>query len=72
MTDGGGAPSSGGSANAVLYNSMIAPYALGPMAMKGVLWYQGESNSYVPDVYWDLFPRMIQQWREKLGRAELW
>ena len=28
-----------------LYNSQIAPYTLGPMQFKLVLWYQGESNA---------------------------
>lgn len=28
----------------VLYNSMIAPYTVGPMALKGATWYQGASS----------------------------
>ncbi len=27
-----------------LYNTMIAPFAVGPMALTGATWYQGESN----------------------------
>lgn len=45
----------------VLYNAMIHP--LIPYAMRGVLWYQGESNAGKSDDYKILFPKMIQQWR---------
>ena len=31
-----------------LYNSMIAPYTVGPMALKGATWYQGESSKLRP------------------------
>eukprot|EP01045_Picozoa_sp_COSAG04_P017331 COSAG04_NODE_1526_length_6459_cov_1.920283_5_plen_441_part_00 len=31
-----------------LYNSMIAPYTVGPMALKGATWYQGESSELRP------------------------
>ncbi len=46
-----------------LYNAMIAP--LTPFAIKGVIWYQGESNGApeaVP-IYGELFKTMIQDWR---------
>ncbi len=46
-----------------LYNAMIAPIT--PFAIKGVIWYQGESNGdleAVP-VYGELFQAMIQDWR---------
>ena len=33
-----------------LYNSMIAPYTVGPMALKGATWYQGESSELRPPV----------------------
>ncbi|WP_411845419.1 sialate O-acetylesterase [Roseibacillus persicicus] len=46
---------------AVLYNSMIKP--LQPFAMRGVIWYQGESNVKAPEQYQTLFPRLIQSWR---------
>ncbi|OAM88550.1 sialate O-acetylesterase [Termitidicoccus mucosus] len=53
---------------AALYNGMIHP--LLPLAVRGVIWYQGETNAARPDEYADLFPRMIGQWREDfaLGR----
>ena len=46
---------------AELYNGMIAP--LLPYAIKGAIWYQGESNASRPEQYRQLFPTMIQNWR---------
>lgn len=46
----------------LLFNSMINP--LKGMPIKGVIWYQGESNSSNPDLYGRLFKRWISQWRE--------
>jgi sialate O-acetylesterase len=48
-----------------LYNGMIAP--LIPMALRGVVWYQGESNRDDPALYAQLFPAMIRAWRERFG-----
>ena len=48
-----------------LYNAMISP--LIPMAMRGVIWYQGESNAGRAEQYRRVFPNMIQDWREKWG-----
>lgn len=45
----------------VLYNAMIAP--LTSYAIKGVIWYQGESNGDHPDLYRKLFPGLIHDWR---------
>jgi sialate O-acetylesterase len=45
-----------------LYNGMIAP--LMPYAIKGVIWYQGESNAGRAKQYFTLFSTMIQQWRQ--------
>jgi sialate O-acetylesterase len=44
-----------------LYNGMIAP--LLPYAIKGAIWYQGESNAGRAYEYRTLFPAMIQNWR---------
>lgn len=52
-----------------LYNGMIA--ALMPYGIKGVLWYQGESGAYQPEIYRDLFPAMVSSWRERWGRPDL-
>jgi len=52
-----------------LYNGMIAP--LVPLALKGVIWYQGESNVAQSDEYRTLFLAMIDGWRKSWGRADL-
>jgi sialate O-acetylesterase len=44
-----------------LYNGMIAP--LIPYAIKGAIWYQGESNAGRAHQYRTLFPAMINNWR---------
>ena len=44
-----------------LYNGMIAPLTRFPI--RGVLWYQGESNSSDPAGYAKLVPTMIADWR---------
>jgi sialate O-acetylesterase len=49
-------------APAALYNAMIAP--LIPYAIKGAIWYQGESNAGKAYAYRKLFPTMIQNWRD--------
>jgi sialate O-acetylesterase len=51
------------------YNGMIAP--LGHMALKGVLWYQGESNSGHPDTYQALLATMISEWRKQFEQPGL-
>lgn len=44
-----------------LYNAMLAP--LLNTRIKGVIWYQGESNAARPLEYRDLFPALIRNWR---------
>ncbi len=47
-----------------LYNGMVAPVI--PYRIKGVIWYQGESNSGNPNDYNNykfLFPLLIKNWR---------
>lgn len=53
----------------VLYNGMIAP--LLAFRIRGVLWYQGESNRGNASEYAELFPAMIRGWREDWGLGEL-
>lgn len=53
---------------ACLYNGMIAPLA--PFAIRGVIWYQGESNSDAPLLYRRLFPAMIGSWRRLWGQGD--
>jgi len=45
-----------------LFNGMIHP--LLNYKIKGVIWYQGESNRNHPKVYQKTFPLMIQNWRQ--------
>ncbi len=47
------------------YNAMIAP--LLPFAIKGVLWYQGESNASRAYQYQTSFPLLIKDWRTKFN-----
>jgi sialate O-acetylesterase len=51
------------------YNGMIAP--LIPFALKGILWYQGESNADRAYEYRTLFPAMIREWRRRWQQKEL-
>ena len=51
-----------------LYNQMIAP--LIPYAIKGAIWYQGESNAGRSYQYRTLFPAMIQDWRKQWGQGD--
>jgi sialate O-acetylesterase len=49
-----------------LYETMIRP--LIPFALKGVLWYQGESNSNREDIlYRKLLAALIHNWRKEWG-----
>jgi sialate O-acetylesterase len=38
--------------------------------IKGAIWYQGESNYDRPDEYENLFPAMVQFWREQSGQGD--
>lgn len=44
-----------------LFNGMIHPVL--DYSIKGVIWYQGESNRNHPEVYQKTFPLMISNWR---------
>lgn len=48
---------------AKLYNGMLAPII--PYAIKGAIWYQGESNAGRAELYRTGFPLMIQNWRDE-------
>lgn len=52
-----------------LFNGMIAP--LVPYGVRGVTWYQGESNAQDPGNYREMFPAMIVDWREHWDAPEL-
>lgn len=53
----------------VLYNGMIAPVA--PLALAGVIWYQGEANASRAVQYRTLLPLMIADWRRTFGQDDL-
>lgn len=52
-----------------LFNAMIAP--LLNYKVKGVIWYQGESNAGRPVEYRELFPALIKDWRKHWKQKEL-
>lgn len=51
-----------------LYKGMIAP--ISPYAIKGVLWYQGESNIGRHVEHLTLFPALINSWRAKWNEGD--
>ncbi|MDQ8184320.1 sialate O-acetylesterase [Pelagicoccus sp. SDUM812002] len=60
--DAGSQPSS-------LYNAMIAPFT--SYGIKGILWYQGESNAGNPQAYAKLLPNLIKDWRNQFGSDDI-
>ena len=54
-----------------LYQRKFLPIV--PYTMKGIIWYQGESNTTISEskVYTDLLARLISSWREDLSDPEL-
>ena len=51
-----------------LYNGMINP--LVPYALRGAIWYQGESNAGRASEYHALFSAMITGWRKNFGQGD--
>ena len=52
----------------VLWNAMIKP--IQPFAMKGVLWYQGESITEGLSLYPVVMEHVITSWRKQWGQGE--
>jgi len=58
------------------YNAMINPYTVGPMALVGFTWYQGEANvdevkgTFGASRYACTFPAMIKEWRRAFKNPE--
>jgi sialate O-acetylesterase len=48
------------------FNGGVNPYI--PYGLKGVIWYQGESNSAKPAEYRILLPALIKDWRTRWGQ----
>jgi sialate O-acetylesterase len=57
-------------APSALYNGMIAPVT--PLGIRGVIWYQGESNSGLEraPLYHRLFSAMIGDWRQQFAQGD--
>lgn len=53
---------------ATLYDRMIAPFI--PFPIRGVVWYQGESNEARAQQYELLLPTMIKAWRDRWGQGD--
>jgi len=51
----------------VLHNGMIAP--LGATRIRGILWYQGESDADEAQRYARLLPALIADWRQQFGQS---
>lgn len=51
-----------------LYNGRICPIM--PYAIRGVIWYQGETNAGRSYQYREMFPLMIQSWRDAWGQGD--
>jgi sialate O-acetylesterase len=51
-----------------LFNGMVNPVI--PYAIKGAIWYQGESNAGRAEQYRTLFPAMITDWRKQWGQGD--
>jgi sialate O-acetylesterase len=51
-----------------IYNGVLKP-TIG-YGIKGVIWYQGESNAGRAYQYRDMFPLMIQSWRDEWGQGD--
>ncbi len=51
-----------------LFNGMV--YPLMPLAFRGVIWYQGESNENNPELYKKLLPALINDWRSRWGQGD--
>lgn len=66
---GGGGPVNAQNAPTGLYNAMTAPIV--NYAIKGVLWYQGESNVGRHDDYAKIQPAMIADYRNKWSNPDL-
>lgn len=52
-----------------MFNAMIAP--LTSYAIRGVIWYQGESNAGRAEEYRELFGIMISNWRTRWNQEEM-
>lgn len=54
---------------AALFNAMVSP--LTDFPIRGVVWYQGESNASGPGNYEELLLAMVRDWRKAWGESDL-
>ena len=52
----------------LLFNGMINPIV--PFGIKGVIWYQGESNASRAKQYQRVFPNLINDWRAQWNQGD--
>ncbi len=52
-----------------LYNAMVAPFT--NYTLRGICWYQGESDTGRPEMYRNLMPALIRDWRQQFGQNKL-
>lgn len=52
-----------------LYNAMVAPVT--DQKIKGILWYQGETNAWNPEPYESYMEALIKDWRTKWQNIDL-
>lgn len=53
----------------LLFNGMVQPFT--PLAVRGVIWYQGETNAPRAARYAQAFPRLIEDWRAQWHQRAL-
>jgi sialate O-acetylesterase len=61
-------PNGGAHTPTILYNGMVHPFI--PFAMRGMIFYQGESNAKDPETYGKLFPLFIRDYRSMWGQGD--
>lgn len=54
---------------AYIYEAGIQPLA--GLPVRGVIWYQGESNAHNAEHYQVAFPALVQSWRKAFGNPEM-
>jgi sialate O-acetylesterase len=52
-----------------IHNAMMHPFE--GFAIRGFIWYQGESNYERPGAYESIFPRLVSQFRKDFGQGDL-
>lgn len=61
-------PMTGNARPANLYHARLGPVM--PYGIRGVIWYQGETNAGRAYQYREMFPLMISSWREAWGQGD--